>query len=33
MVTQTYKLDDIQTAFDTAIAGKETIKVIVDLTE
>lgn len=33
MVTHTYKLDDIQAAFDTAIAAKETIKVIVDLTE
>ncbi|KOS68670.1 zinc-dependent dehydrogenase [Lysinibacillus contaminans] len=33
MVTHTYKLDDIQEAFDTAIAAKETIKVIVDLTE
>ncbi|MFJ7736196.1 zinc-binding dehydrogenase [Lysinibacillus sp. NPDC097287] len=33
MVTHTYKLDDIQKAFDTAIAAKETIKVIVDLTE
>lgn len=33
IVTHTYKLDDIQAAFDTAIAAKETIKVIVDLTE
>ncbi|WP_339803733.1 zinc-binding dehydrogenase [Paenibacillus sp. FSL R5-0744] len=32
MVTQTYKLEDIQAAFDRAIAAKETIKVIVDLT-
>ncbi|MNZ96758.1 Sorbitol dehydrogenase [compost metagenome] len=32
MVTQTYKLEDIQAAFDKAIAAKETIKVIVDLT-
>lgn len=32
MVTQTYKLVDIQAAFDKAIAAKETIKVIVDLT-
>lgn len=32
MVTQTYKLDDIQAAFDKAIEAKETIKVIVELT-
>ncbi|WP_313636882.1 zinc-binding dehydrogenase [Paenibacillus sp.] len=32
MVTQTYKLEDIQAAFDKAIEAKETIKVIVDLT-
>ncbi|WP_028401252.1 hypothetical protein [Ectobacillus panaciterrae] len=32
MVTQVYKLDDIQEAFNTAIAAKETIKVVVDLT-
>jgi len=32
IVTQTYKLEDIQAAFDKAIAAKETIKVIVDLT-
>lgn len=32
MVTSTYKLDDIQAAFDKAIEAKETIKVIVDLT-
>lgn len=32
MVTQTYKLKDIQAAFNKAIAAKETIKDIVDLT-
>ena len=32
MVTQTYKLEDIQAAFDKAINAKERIKVIVDLT-
>lgn len=32
MVTQTYKLEDIQAAFDKAIEAKETIKVIVELT-
>ncbi|MFC5470987.1 zinc-binding dehydrogenase [Cohnella suwonensis] len=32
MVTQVYKLDDLQAAFDKAIAAKETIKVVVDLT-
>lgn len=32
IVTQTYKLEDIQAAFNKAIAAKETIKVIVDLT-
>lgn len=33
MVTQVYKLSEIQQAFDTAIAAKESIKVLVDLTE
>ena len=32
MVTQVYKLDDIQEAFNKAIEAKETIKVVVDLT-
>ncbi|MGG3941426.1 hypothetical protein ABEV54_08295 [Peribacillus psychrosaccharolyticus] len=32
MVTQTYKLDELQNAFDKAIEAKETIKVMVDLT-
>jgi 2-desacetyl-2-hydroxyethyl bacteriochlorophyllide A dehydrogenase len=32
MVTQTYKLENIQAAFDKAIEAKETIKVIVELT-
>ncbi|WP_019637821.1 hypothetical protein [Paenibacillus fonticola] len=32
MVTQVYKLDDIQAAFNKAIEAKETIKVVVDLT-
>ncbi|WP_249923506.1 zinc-dependent alcohol dehydrogenase [Paenibacillus odorifer] len=32
MVTQSFKLEDIQAAFDKAIEAKETIKVIVDLT-
>lgn len=31
MVTHVFKLEDIQQAFDTAIAAKETIKVVVDL--
>ena len=31
LVTQVYKLDDIQEAFDQAIEAKETVKVIVDL--
>lgn len=33
MVTQVYKLSDIQKAFDTAIAAKDSIKVLVDLTD
>ena len=32
MVTQVYKLSEIQQAFDTAIAAKESIKVLVDVT-
>lgn len=32
MVTQTYKLDELQNAFDKAIEAKETIKVMLDLT-
>lgn len=32
MVTQVYKLSEIQQAFDTAIAAKDSIKVIVDVT-
>jgi len=32
IVTQIYKLDDIQEAFNKAIDAKETIKVVVDLT-
>ncbi|KAI7257769.1 hypothetical protein KC345_g10709 [Hortaea werneckii] len=31
LITQVYRLDDIQEAFNTAIAAKETMKVIVDL--
>lgn len=33
MVTQVYPLSEIQTAFDTAIAAKDSIKVIVDVTK
>lgn len=33
IVTHVFKLSEIQQAFDTAIAAKETIKVIVDLTK
>lgn len=33
IVTHTYKIDEIQAAFDQAIGAKETIKVIVDLTK
>ena len=33
IVTQVYPLSDIQTAFDTAIAAKDSIKVIVDVTK
>ena len=33
MVTQVYKLDELQQAFDKAIEANETIKVVVDLTE
>lgn len=32
LVTQVYKLDDIQDAFNTAIQAKGTVKVVVDLT-
>ncbi|WP_307470339.1 hypothetical protein [Paenibacillus harenae] len=32
LITQVYKLDDIQAAFDKAIEAKGTIKVVVDLT-
>lgn len=32
MITQVYKLSDIQQAFDTAIEAKDSIKVLVDLT-
>lgn len=33
MITQVYPLSEIQTAFETAIAAKDSIKVIVDLTK
>ena len=33
IVTQVYPLSDIQTAFDTAIAAKDSIKVLVDVTK
>lgn len=33
IVTQVYSLDELQVAMDTAIAAKETIKVVVDLTK
>jgi threonine dehydrogenase-like Zn-dependent dehydrogenase len=33
MVTQVYPLSEIQQAFDTAIAAKDSIKVIVDVTK
>jgi threonine dehydrogenase-like Zn-dependent dehydrogenase len=33
IVTQVYPLSEIQTAFDTAIAAKDAIKVMVDLTK
>ncbi|WP_238327410.1 hypothetical protein [Paenibacillus gorillae] len=32
MVTHVYPIDELPKAFDTALAGKETIKVLVDLT-
>lgn len=32
LITQVYKLDDIQEAFNKAVAAKETVKVVVDLT-
>lgn len=32
IVTQVYKLDDIQQAFNKAIDAKETVKVVIDLT-
>ena len=33
MVTQVYKLDELQQAFDKAIEANKAIKVVVDLTE